>query len=76
MNPIKKESGISIGKASSAGGAIDHFDNILLKEENRKLIQKCVKFETKMKALQDEVAKYNKDRKENLQLEKKVAELR
>jgi hypothetical protein len=56
MNPTKKESGISIGKASSAGGAIDHFDNILLQEENRKLIQKCVKFETKMKALQDELA--------------------
>ena len=76
MNPIKKESGISTGTASSAGDPIDRYNNHLLKEQNRQLIQKLIKIETKMKALQDEVAKYHKDRKENLQLEKKVAELR
>lgn len=65
-----------IGRASSAGGAVDHFNNILLQEENRKLLQKVTKYEKKVEKLMIELQRYQKDKKENQELEKKVLELR
>ncbi|VDI52780.1 Hypothetical predicted protein, partial [Mytilus galloprovincialis] len=72
----KKDSSLPLGKASSAGGAVDHFTNILLQEENRKLKQEKSKYEKKTEKLQHELQRLQKEKKENEHLEEKVAQLR